>query len=113
VRGLAGLEYWSLAGFAKKHVKAAVSIVSDFETSVARECRRRRFDGVICGHIHAAEIRQIDGITYHNCGDWVDSCTALAEDHDGRIRILRWSQLETLRTSELAKLPPASTSLAA
>jgi UDP-2,3-diacylglucosamine pyrophosphatase LpxH len=89
LRKLAGLKYWSLSAFAKKHVKAAVNIVSDFESSVARECRTRRFDGVICGHIHHAEIRDIDGVTYHNCGDWVESCTALAEDVNGRIHILR------------------------
>lgn len=88
-RTLAGLGYWSLSAFAKQRVKTAVNIISDFETSVARECRRRELDGVICGHIHHAEIRTIAGVTYHNCGDWVDSCTALAEDHRGRIRLLR------------------------
>lgn len=88
-----GMDYWSLAAFAKRHVKAAVNIVSDFESSVAHECQRRRFDGVVCGHIHHAEIRDIDGITYHNCGDWVDSCTALAEDYNGHIRILRAADL--------------------
>jgi UDP-2,3-diacylglucosamine pyrophosphatase LpxH len=88
VRARAGLDYWSLAAFAKRHVKTAVNIVSNFESSVAHECRRRRFDGVVCGHIHHAEVRDIDGITYHNCGDWVDSCTALAEDYNGHIRIL-------------------------
>jgi UDP-2,3-diacylglucosamine pyrophosphatase LpxH len=88
-RSLAGLEYWSLADFAKRHVKSAVNIVSDYEQSVARECRSRRFDGVVCGHIHHAQIRDIGGIRYHNCGDWVDSCTALAEDPAGQIHLLR------------------------
>jgi UDP-2,3-diacylglucosamine pyrophosphatase LpxH len=85
-----GLPYWSLSAYAKHRVKTAVNLISDFESSVARECRRRKLDGVICGHIHHAEIRELDGITYHNCGDWVESCTALAEDRSGKIRILRW-----------------------
>lgn len=90
-RALMGLPYWSLSAYAKHRVKAAVNIISSFESSVAHECRRRKLDGVVCGHIHHAEIRPLDGITYHNCGDWVESCTALAEDFNGRIRILRWS----------------------
>lgn len=89
VRRLVGLRHWSLASFAKQHIKAAVNIVSDFESSVARECHIRHFDGVICGHIHHPEIREIGDIAYHNCGDWVESCTALAEDFDGKIHILR------------------------
>jgi UDP-2,3-diacylglucosamine pyrophosphatase LpxH len=88
-RALAGLGHWSLAAYAKRRVKAAVSIISNFEESVTRECRRRGFDGVICGHIHHAEIRTINKVTYHNCGDWVDSCTALAEDLNGRITVVK------------------------
>jgi UDP-2,3-diacylglucosamine pyrophosphatase LpxH len=88
VRARAGLDYWSLADFAKRHVKTAVNIVSDYEASLARECRSRRFNGIVCGHIHHAEIRDMHGITYYNCGDWVESCTALAEDQEGRIRLL-------------------------
>ncbi len=87
-----GLNHWSLSAYAKQRVKAAVSIISNFEQSVARECRRRGFDGVICGHIHHAEIRRIRGVLYHNCGDWVESCTALGERGDGRIEIIRWPQ---------------------
>ncbi len=105
VRKLAGLPYWSLAAFAKRHVKTAVNIVSDFEHSVARECRSRGFDGVICGHIHHAEIRMIDGISYHNCGDWVESCTALAEDQSGNIHLLH-GNAGTAAVSELT--PQAS-----
>lgn len=84
-----GLPYFSLSAYAKQRVKAAVHVISDFEQSVAQECQRRRFDGVICGHIHHAEIRDIGSVTYHNCGDWVESCTALAEHPDGRIEVLR------------------------
>lgn len=87
------MPYWSLSAFAKQHVKSAVSVVSTFEAAVARDCKRRRLDGVVCGHIHHAEIRAIDGIQYHNCGDWVESCTALVEHLDGRMELVRWVQL--------------------
>ncbi|MDE2148559.1 MAG: UDP-2,3-diacylglucosamine diphosphatase [Gammaproteobacteria bacterium] len=90
LRARAGLPYWSLSAFAKQRVKSAVNVISRFEETVAHECHRRSLDGVVCGHIHHAEIREIFGVTYHNCGDWVEGCTALAEDHNGRIRILRW-----------------------
>ena len=107
-RTLAGMRYWSLSAFAKQRVKTAVSIISDFEDSVARECRRRDLDGVICGHIHHAEIRPLHGITYHNCGDWVDSCTALAEDARGRIRLIRAVPADRLNApAALAPLPLA------
>lgn len=92
-RAVLGLPYWSLSAFAKKHVKTAVNIISDFESSVARECRRRGFDGAVCGHIHHAEIREIDGVTYHNSGDWVESCTALGEDHNGKISVILWDDV--------------------
>jgi UDP-2,3-diacylglucosamine pyrophosphatase LpxH len=107
-RARAGLRYWSLAAFAKQRVKTAVNIISDFEESVARDCRRRGFDGVVCGHIHHAEIRPVGGITYHNCGDWVESCTALAEDARGRMRLIRPVPPERLYAPPApALLPPA------
>jgi UDP-2,3-diacylglucosamine pyrophosphatase LpxH len=109
-RAVAGLGYWSLSGFAKQRVKTAVNLISNFETSVARECRRRGLDGVICGHIHHAEIRSVAGVTYHNCGDWVDSCTALAEDARGRIRLLHPVPSARLNAPPaLAPLPLAQT----
>jgi len=98
-RSLVGMGYWSLSAFAKQHVKTAVNVVSTFEESVARECRRRKLDGVVCGHIHHAEIRDIGGVTYLNCGDWVESCTALAEHSDGRIELIRWVTLDHLNQS--------------
>jgi UDP-2,3-diacylglucosamine pyrophosphatase LpxH len=98
-RRLLGMPYWSLSAFAKQKVKNAVNVVSEFEDAVARECRRRELDGVICGHIHHAEIRQLHGVTYHNCGDWVESCTALAEDFNGKLSILHWVQLDHLNDS--------------
>ena len=107
-RRLAGLGYWSLSAYAKQRVKTAASIISDFEQSVAHECRRRKFHGVVCGHIHHAEIRPIGTITYHNCGDWVESCTALAEDHTGQIRVLRAPRAERPALAAVASLPLAS-----
>ncbi|MGQ0622266.1 MAG: UDP-2,3-diacylglucosamine diphosphatase [Panacagrimonas sp.] len=103
-RRLLGMRYWSLSAFAKKSVKNAVNIVSEFEQSVARECRRRGLDGVVCGHIHHAEIRQIDGVQYLNSGDWVESCTALVEDFNGRIEIIRWVEIDHLH--ERPKVTP-------
>jgi UDP-2,3-diacylglucosamine pyrophosphatase LpxH len=84
--------YWSLAGYAKRKVKIAVSFVGDFESSVARSVRERGLDGVICGHIHVAAMRKVDGIDYVNCGDWVDSCTAIVEHHDGRLELIEWEK---------------------
>jgi UDP-2,3-diacylglucosamine pyrophosphatase LpxH len=89
-RRLAGMRYWSLSAFAKQHVKTAVNVVSSFEESLARECKRRGLDGVVCGHIHHADARPMHGVMYYNCGDWVESCTALAEDFNGNIRVIRW-----------------------
>ncbi|MBC8007763.1 MAG: UDP-2,3-diacylglucosamine diphosphatase [Prolixibacteraceae bacterium] len=86
--GIAG--YWSLAGYAKRKVKSAVGFIYDFEDSVMRAVRDRGLDGVICGHIHSAAIRDIDGLTYINCGDWVDSCTAIVEHQDGRMELIHW-----------------------
>ena len=88
-----GLPYWSLSAYLKHRVKNAVEYISNYESAVAEEARRSGVDGVVCGHIHHAEIRDIDGILYCNDGDWVESCTALAEHFDGRLEILRWTEL--------------------
>lgn len=88
VRARLGLPYWSLSRYLKGKVKRAVSYVSDFEQAVAREARRRGVDGVVCGHIHHAEIRRIDDVLYCNDGDWVESLTALVEHRDGRLEIV-------------------------
>jgi UDP-2,3-diacylglucosamine pyrophosphatase LpxH len=92
MRARLGLPYWSLSKYLKLKVKRAVSYVSDFEAAVAREARQRGMHGVVCGHIHHAELRMIDGILYANDGDWVESLTALAEHADGRLEILDWSR---------------------
>lgn len=86
--GLPG--YWSLAGFAKRKVKRALEFIFDFEDSVIHNVRDRGLDGVICGHIHWAAIKEVGGLTYVNCGDWVDSCTAIVEHHDGRLELIDW-----------------------
>jgi UDP-2,3-diacylglucosamine pyrophosphatase LpxH len=82
--------YWSLAGYAKRKVKTAVSFIFDFEDSVIHAVRERGLDGVICGHIHWASVREDAGITYINCGDWVDSCSAVVEHLDGRMELIRY-----------------------
>ena len=88
LRARMGLPYWSLSKYLKLKVKRAVSYVGDFETALAREARKRGVHGVVCGHIHHAELREIDGILYANDGDWVESLTALAEHADGRLEII-------------------------
>jgi UDP-2,3-diacylglucosamine pyrophosphatase LpxH len=91
VRKQFGLPYWSLSGWLKHKVKNAVEYISRFEEIVAHEAQQRGVDGVVCGHIHHAEIRQIGDILYHNDGDWVESCSALVEDAHGNMEILRWA----------------------
>jgi UDP-2,3-diacylglucosamine pyrophosphatase LpxH len=90
LRARMGLPYWSLSRYLKLKVKRAVSYVGDFEGAVAREARKRGVDGVVCGHIHHAELRTIDGVLYCNDGDWVESLTALVEHADGRLEIVDW-----------------------
>jgi UDP-2,3-diacylglucosamine pyrophosphatase LpxH len=92
VRRAMGQPYWSFSAWAKHKVKKAVNFISSFEKTLADEARRRGANGVVCGHIHHAAIRDMQGVTYMNCGDWVESCTALVEDHDGSFRIISWRQ---------------------
>jgi UDP-2,3-diacylglucosamine pyrophosphatase LpxH len=86
-----GYRYWSLSAYLKYKVKNAVAAIGKFEESVAELARARGADGVVCGHIHHPEVRDIDGILYANDGDWVESCTALVEHEDGRLELLRWT----------------------
>lgn len=88
--------YWSLAGFAKRKVKKALNFIFDFEESAIHHVHERGLDGVICGHIHWASIREINGLTYVNCGDWVDSCTAIVEHMDGRLELVTWGEQRLL-----------------
>ena len=103
--------YWSLAGYAKRRIKTAVSFIFDFEDSVIHAARERGMDGVICGHIHSAAIREIDGVTYINCGDWVDSCTAIVEHLDGRMELLHQADGQLVRQQEPAMVALADLSL--
>lgn len=90
VRRKLGYSYWSLSAYLKHKVKNAVNFISTFEQTIVDEARRHEVDGVICGHIHKAEIRTIGNILYCNDGDWVESCTALVEDWKGQLSIVHW-----------------------
>jgi len=121
VRRLLGLPYWSLSRWIKLKVKNAVNFIGEFETTLSGEARRHHADGVICGHIHHPVIRSLDGFTYVNCGDWVESCTAAVEHFDGRFEIIeciqaeppanltapRWSPPPALRDARMRE-PPAA-----
>ncbi|WP_099866683.1 UDP-2,3-diacylglucosamine diphosphatase [Pararhizobium haloflavum] len=90
VRRRIGMPYWSFSAWAKYRVKQAVNFMGEFQRVVAEEARRNNVDGVVCGHIHHAVIAEMDGITYINTGDWVESCTAIAETFDGEMKLLVW-----------------------
>lgn len=90
--------YWSLSKYVKENVKQSVSFITDFETILADHARHKQYDGIICGHIHKAEIRKIEEIEYLNSGDWVESCTALVETYDGEWKIIDYSNGDKLET---------------
>lgn len=99
LRARLGLPYWSLSHYVKHKVKNAVSYIGEFEQALVREARRRGMDGVVCGHIHKAEMRMIDGVLYCNDGDWVESLTALAETSSGELRLLGWHDVLAWRAA--------------
>jgi UDP-2,3-diacylglucosamine pyrophosphatase LpxH len=105
VRRHLGLTYWSLSQWAKLKVKDAVNLIGDFENALVAEAKRREVDGIICGHIHHAAMHDRHGLRYINCGDWVESCTAVAETYDGRFEIIRWA--EEKRAEVRPAKPPA------
>ena len=105
LRARLGLPYWSLSAYLKHKVKMALNYVTDFEKAVAQEARNRGHDGVVCGHIHRAEMRTIDGTLYCNDGDWVESRTALVEHLDGHLELVHWG---TQPAQPAAALLPAS-----
>jgi UDP-2,3-diacylglucosamine pyrophosphatase LpxH len=109
VRARLGLPYWSLSQFLKHRVKNAVAYIANFEEALAQEARRRGFAGVVCGHIHKAEIRDVGGILYCNDGDWVESLTALVETEQGELRIIDWKSIEALKRGAMlgSGAPPA------
>ena len=96
IRRRLGQPYWSLSAWLKRRVKEAVKAIDRFETALATEARRRGFDGVVCGHIHHAEMRDVNGVLYLNDGDWVESCTALVEHFDGRLELIDWAAVNRL-----------------
>lgn len=91
IRKILGYDYWSLSGYLKHKAKKQLMIIENFEKALSDKAKKTKHDGVICGHIHKAEILNLDGITYINCGDWVESCTAVLEDHDGNFKLINWS----------------------
>jgi len=109
VRRKLGFGYWSLSAYLKVKVKNALQFIENFEAAVAEEARRRGVDGVICGHIHKAEMRMIDGIEYINDGDWVESCTALVEHMDGRLEILEWAKIRSWSMIDRTSAPETET----
>jgi UDP-2,3-diacylglucosamine pyrophosphatase LpxH len=108
LRARLGLPYWSLSKYLKAKVKRAVSYIGDFEGAVAHEARRRGVHGVVCGHIHHAEMRDIDGVLYCNDGDWVESLTALVEHLDGRLEIIDRAHLAQLPARPAAAARPVA-----
>lgn len=109
VRRHLGLGYWSLSAFLKHRVKKAVAFIGAFEEAVAAEARRRGADGVICGHIHHASDRHFLGTHYLNCGDWVESCTAIVETYDGELHVIQWAEVghDDAAVAPLKLLPAA------
>lgn len=99
-----GFPEWSLSAYLKQVVKDALETIAKFESALAEEARRRGFDGVVCGHIHHPQVRDVGGILYCNAGDWVENCTALVEDHNGRIELFRWAEYQ----EQLSPLAAAS-----
>jgi UDP-2,3-diacylglucosamine pyrophosphatase LpxH len=104
LRGRLGMPYWSLSAYLKHKVKTALNYVMDFENAVAHEAAKHGYQGVVCGHIHRAEIREIEGVLYCNDGDWVESRSALVEHVDGRIELVFWKpELNLAKDFEVAQ----------
>src|SRR3989440_2126459 len=99
VRRRFGLGYWSLSAFAKQRVKDAVSFIGRFEEEIVRYAKKFSVDAVLCGHIHSAAIRQFGGVTYYNCGDWVENCSALIECEDGGVELVNYHPFSAALTA--------------
>jgi UDP-2,3-diacylglucosamine pyrophosphatase LpxH len=116
IRGRLGYPYWSLSAWLKHSVKNALMFIDRFDEAVAREAKRHGVDGVVCGHIHRAAIRDLHGVKYYNTGDWVESCTALVEHVDGSMEIIEWPEpdraAEPDQPDTTFALPPLSISAA-
>jgi UDP-2,3-diacylglucosamine pyrophosphatase LpxH len=107
IRRVLGMPYWSLSQWAKLKVKNAVKFIGEYERTLAQEARRRGVDGVICGHIHHAAMRNDFGLRYINCGDWVESCTAVVEHFDGQFEIVTWIDSDHRKRDIDLKVIPA------
>lgn len=94
-----GFGYWSLSAYVKKRVKDAVSFISEFEKAIIRYAEDYSVDAVLCGHIHSAAIRQFGNVTYYNCGDWVESCSALIEGESGAIELVNYHPFAAANTA--------------
>ncbi len=105
IRRHLGLGYWSFSAYLKNRVKKAVAFIGAYEEAVAGEARRHGADGIICGHIHYAADRHIGDIHYLNCGDWVESCTAIVESHDGEMRLIHWTADAAWSQTQSAQTP--------
>lgn len=108
LRRSAGLPYWSLSKWAKLRVKNAVNFIGEFEKALAREAREIGANGVVCGHIHHAAIAERDGFEYLNTGDWVESCTAIVENHDGSLHLIDWAEVTRNRLARFSERENAS-----
>lgn len=100
IRHKFGFGYWSFSNYLKHKVKGAIDFIFDYEKNITDYCRRKHYTGVINGHIHKAEIKNIEDIMYLNCGDFVESCTAIVEHFDGTFEIVTWNKL-TEKTKDL------------
>ena len=94
IRRAFGRPYWSLAAYLKHKVKNAVNYISNFEHAIARAAEKEEVDAIVCGHIHRAEVSRINGVLYCNDGDWVESCSALGERHDGSLHLIHWTDVK-------------------
>lgn len=103
IRARYGLGYWSLAGFLKKRIKRAQTYIKDYEKSAAHYAEKLGYDGIICGHIHQAALKEINQIHYCNTGDWVESCTALLEEFDGKIELVSWADKKIKKENPKSK----------
>ena len=102
IRRKLGFQYWSLSAYLKAKVKNAVKFIGEYEHALVGEARKEGVDGIVCGHIHHAANELVEGVQYINCGDWVESCTAVAEHFDGRIEVIAWtSPAETAKDMAL------------
>lgn len=111
IRRRLGLGYWSLSAYLKNRVKSAVNFIGDFERSLSEEAQRRNVEGVICGHIHHAASKMIGDVHYVNTGDWVESCTAVAEKQDGSFELIRW--LDVQQSKQVEEVSPTQMEVAA